>query len=186
MSRIRSSAPGSESTPIKPPTACFRTWRKTRLSSCVKTVANASKPAYTTENILNFNPTGAIGANSVNHNFAIEYNEVWNAAIQKQLGGSTSLESATSDLERCTPTVPRWSMFRLRSEGLARFRNWPPSHDPLGWVGDVQWDDYQCDAQVQSWAIIRLQLYMVQIDGRRLRYGYHKCRVQPAARSLSP
>ncbi|MGD0300607.1 MAG: carboxypeptidase regulatory-like domain-containing protein [Bryobacteraceae bacterium] len=58
----------------------------------VKTVANAAKPVYTTENILNASPTGRIGANSVNHNFAIEYNEVWNAAIQKQLGGSTSVE----------------------------------------------------------------------------------------------
>jgi len=58
----------------------------------VKTVANPAKPLYTTEDILNFSPTGTIGANSVNHNFAIEYNEVWNAAIQKQLGGSTSLE----------------------------------------------------------------------------------------------
>jgi hypothetical protein len=57
----------------------------------VKTVSNPAKPVYTTENILNFNPTGAIGANSVNHNFAIEYNEVWNAAIQKQIG-NTSLE----------------------------------------------------------------------------------------------
>ena len=57
----------------------------------VKTVTNSAKPVYTTEDILNFSPTGAIGANSVNHNFAIEYNEVWNAAIQKQLG-NTSLE----------------------------------------------------------------------------------------------
>jgi hypothetical protein len=58
----------------------------------VKTVTNPAKPAYTTENILNFSPTGAIGANSVNHNFAIEYNEVWNAALQKQLPGSTTVE----------------------------------------------------------------------------------------------
>ena len=58
----------------------------------VKTVTNPAKPLYTTEDILSFNPTGAVGANSVNHDFAIEYNEVWNAAIQKQLGGSTSVE----------------------------------------------------------------------------------------------
>jgi hypothetical protein len=57
----------------------------------VKTVANPAKPLYTTEDILNANPTGAIGANSVNHNFAIEYNEVWNAALQKQIG-NTALE----------------------------------------------------------------------------------------------
>ncbi len=58
----------------------------------VKTVANSANPVYTTEDILNFSPTGAIGANSVNHNFAIEYNEAWNATLQKQLGGSTSVE----------------------------------------------------------------------------------------------
>jgi Carboxypeptidase regulatory-like domain len=59
----------------------------------VKTVGNpSSKPLYTTENILTFNPTGAIGANSVNQGFAIEYNEVWNAAIQRKIGSSTSVE----------------------------------------------------------------------------------------------
>ncbi len=58
----------------------------------VKTVANPAKAVYTTENILSANPTGAIGANSVNHNFAIEYNEVWNAALQKQLEGNTLVE----------------------------------------------------------------------------------------------
>lgn len=58
----------------------------------VKTVDNPVRPVYTTENILKFNSTGAIGANSVNHDFAIEYNEVWNAAIQKQLGGNISVQ----------------------------------------------------------------------------------------------
>ncbi len=58
----------------------------------VKTVANSAQPAFTTENILNANPTGAIGANSVNHSFAIEYNEVWNATIQKQVTRNTSFE----------------------------------------------------------------------------------------------
>jgi hypothetical protein len=58
----------------------------------IKTVANPARPAYTTENILSFSPTGTIGANSVNHNFAIEYNEVWNAALQKQVGGDTSID----------------------------------------------------------------------------------------------
>ncbi len=94
MSGTQSSGPVSESTRIKPPTASFRTSRKTQPFFLVKTVANAAKPVYTTENILNANPTGAIGANSVNHNFAIECNEVWNAAIQKQLGGSTSFEAS--------------------------------------------------------------------------------------------
>lgn len=59
----------------------------------VKTVSNtAPAPSYTMENILSASPTGAIGANSVNHNFAIEYNEVWNVALQHQLGSSTTIE----------------------------------------------------------------------------------------------
>lgn len=59
----------------------------------VETVTNPARPLYTTENILTANPTGTVGANSVNHGFAIEYNEVWNATVQKQLGGDTFLET---------------------------------------------------------------------------------------------
>jgi hypothetical protein len=59
----------------------------------IKTVANSTPaPTYTTQNILSFNPTGAIGANSVNHDFAIEYNEVWNLAVQRQLGSFLTIE----------------------------------------------------------------------------------------------
>lgn len=52
----------------------------------VKTVSNStSTPAFTTESILAQNPTGAIGANSVNHEYQIEYNEVWNVAVQRSM-----------------------------------------------------------------------------------------------------
>jgi hypothetical protein len=60
----------------------------------IKTVANpATAAAYSTENILTANPTGAIGANGVNHNFAIEYNEVWNAALQRAITRNTTFEA---------------------------------------------------------------------------------------------
>jgi Carboxypeptidase regulatory-like domain len=60
----------------------------------VKTVSNsATVPAYTMQNILAANSTGTIGANSVNHNFAIEYNEVWNATVQRALSPSTTVEA---------------------------------------------------------------------------------------------
>ena len=59
----------------------------------LKTVANSAKtPAYTIQNILAANPTGAVGANSVNHDFAIEYNEVWNLAVQRELTPGTAVE----------------------------------------------------------------------------------------------
>lgn len=59
----------------------------------IKNVSNTPlAPAYTTENILAFNPTGAIGANGVNHQFGIEYNEVWNVSVQRLITPSTTLE----------------------------------------------------------------------------------------------
>ena len=59
----------------------------------VKTVINSAvTPASTTETILASSPTGTIGANSVNHNYQIEYNEVWNLAVQRALTSNTTAE----------------------------------------------------------------------------------------------
>ena len=58
----------------------------------VKTVSNSTAtPILTTKNILARNPTGAIGANAVNHDFQIEYNEVWNLAVQRSITPNVSL-----------------------------------------------------------------------------------------------
>ncbi|HEV2178474.1 MAG TPA: carboxypeptidase regulatory-like domain-containing protein [Terriglobia bacterium] len=60
----------------------------------IKNVKNTSAaPAFTTENILTFNPTGAISANSVDHNFRIEYNEVWNLTVERPLTANTLVEA---------------------------------------------------------------------------------------------
>jgi len=60
----------------------------------IKTVSNAAAtPSYTTEDILSASPMGAVGANGVNHSFAIEYNEVWNFAVQRQIGSSATVEA---------------------------------------------------------------------------------------------
>ena len=60
----------------------------------VKTVANSSaQPALTTESILAKSPKGAIGANGVNHDYQIEYNEVWNLSVQRAITASTAVEA---------------------------------------------------------------------------------------------
>ena len=60
----------------------------------VKTVRNsAAAPALTTENILAQSPTGAIGANGVNHDYRIEYNEVWNLGVQRAITANTAVEA---------------------------------------------------------------------------------------------
>jgi hypothetical protein len=57
-----------------------------------KTVNNTlTTPTLTTSDILAANPNGAIGANGVNHDFKVEYNEVWNLALQKSLFRNTAL-----------------------------------------------------------------------------------------------
>jgi hypothetical protein len=59
-----------------------------------KTVNNtAGTPTLTAASILAANPNGAIGANGVNHNFKIEYNEVWNLTVQKSLNGNTTVSA---------------------------------------------------------------------------------------------
>src|SRR6266700_6680578 len=59
----------------------------------VKTVTNTSAPVLTTENILAQSPTGAIGANGVNHDYRIEYNEVWNLGVQRAITTNTAVEA---------------------------------------------------------------------------------------------
>ena len=60
----------------------------------VKTVSNsATTPTFTTENILASSPRGAIGANGVNHDYQIEYNEVWNLAVQRAITANTTVEA---------------------------------------------------------------------------------------------
>jgi hypothetical protein len=59
----------------------------------VKTVTNSSASAFTTENILAQSPTGAIGANGVNHDYRIEYNEVWNLSVQRAITANTAVEA---------------------------------------------------------------------------------------------
>src|ERR1700676_2089677 len=49
-------------------------------------------PPFTTGNILN-NPTGSISGNNLNHDFKIEYNNVWNLSVQHSFSSTTSLEA---------------------------------------------------------------------------------------------
>jgi hypothetical protein len=62
-----------------------------------KTVANsgtcATGSTCDTENILATPATGTVSANNMNHNFKIEYNNVWNLSIQRSLSSTTSIQA---------------------------------------------------------------------------------------------
>jgi len=65
---------------------------KTVIYNPVSSPATCGSAPCTINNILSFNPNGAIGANSVNHDFAVEYNEVWNLSLQRPISRTTSVE----------------------------------------------------------------------------------------------
>jgi hypothetical protein len=62
-----------------------------------KTVTNSGTACggttCNTENVLAASQTGSISANSLNHDFKIEYNNVWNLSIQRSLSSSTSIQA---------------------------------------------------------------------------------------------
>jgi hypothetical protein len=58
-----------------------------------KTVNNTAPggvPAHSTENILT--ASGSVSANNINHDFKIEYNNVWNLSIQRSLSSTSSFQ----------------------------------------------------------------------------------------------
>ena len=95
-----------------------------------KTVSNNATTCgaspCTVENILSFNPNGTIGANAVNHNFSVEYNEVWNLTVQKPVTRTTSVEleyvgsrtvhadSSTAENLPAIPTAPATTSVQSR------------------------------------------------------------------------
>ncbi len=56
--------------------------------------AVALSPSFTTENALTANSVGTVGGNNLDHNFKIEYNEVWNATLEHELSSNTVLSAA--------------------------------------------------------------------------------------------
>ena len=46
-----------------------------------------------TENILNVPPNGVISGNNLNHDFKIEYNNVWNLSVERSLSRTTSIQA---------------------------------------------------------------------------------------------
>jgi len=55
--------------------------------------ATTLQPAFTTENALAANTVGTVGGNNLDHNFQIEYNEVWNFNLERELTSSTLLSA---------------------------------------------------------------------------------------------
>jgi hypothetical protein len=59
------------------------------VTKTVNSSATAAFPTFNTEDALLADTVGTVGANDVNHNFQIEYNQVWNLTLERQLSAST-------------------------------------------------------------------------------------------------
>jgi hypothetical protein len=63
------------------------------VTKTISSTATAS-PAFTTGNALAANTLGTIGGNNLNHDFKIEYNEVWNLTVEHELTSGTIFSAA--------------------------------------------------------------------------------------------
>jgi hypothetical protein len=55
----------------------------------VNSSTTALLPSFTTENALTANTVGTVGGSNLDHDYRIEYNEVWNASIEREVAAST-------------------------------------------------------------------------------------------------
>jgi hypothetical protein len=64
------------------------------VTKTVNSAATTLSPSFKTENALTANSVGTIGGTNLDHNFKIEYNEVWNVNLERELSSSTSFSLA--------------------------------------------------------------------------------------------
>ena len=64
------------------------------VTKTVNSSAATLSPSFTTENALTANIVGAVGGSNLDHDFKIEYNEVWNFSLERELNPSTVLSLA--------------------------------------------------------------------------------------------
>jgi hypothetical protein len=63
------------------------------VTKTVNTAATALSPSFLTPTILTTNAIGTVGANDLNHDFKIEYNEVWNFGVERELTSNTTISA---------------------------------------------------------------------------------------------
>ncbi len=64
------------------------------VTKTVNTASTAVSPTLRTPTILTSTANGTVGANNLNHDFRIEYNEVWNFSAERELTTNTALSAA--------------------------------------------------------------------------------------------
>jgi len=106
-----------------------------------KTVNSAVtlSPTFTTQNALTTNTAGAIGGSNLDHNFKIEYNEVWNFNLERELTSSTLLSLAYIGSHTVHADSATVLNVPLPGSGDIAARRSIPQ---LSQIGDIRWDGW--------------------------------------------
>jgi len=106
-----------------------------------KTVNSAVtlSPAFTTENALTASTIGTAGGNNLDHNFKIEYNEVWNVNLEHELTSSTLLSLAYVGSRTVHADSATLLNVPLPGPGAIAARRPIPQ---LSQIGDIRWNGW--------------------------------------------
>ena len=106
-----------------------------------KTVNSAVtlSPAFTTENALTASTIGTAGGNNLDHNFKIEYNEVWNFNLEHELTSSTLLSLAYVGSRTVHADSATVLNVPLPGPGAIAPRRPIPQ---LSQIGDIRWNGW--------------------------------------------
>jgi len=64
------------------------------VTKTVSSSVTAARPSFSTADALTANTLGTVGGSNVNHNFKIEYNEVWNVNLEREIRAGTLISAA--------------------------------------------------------------------------------------------
>ena len=106
-----------------------------------KTVSSAAtlSPSFTTENALTANTVGTVGGSNLDHDFKIEYNEVWNLNVEHELSSNTTLSAAYIGSRTVHADSGTVLNVPLPGPGAIAARRPIPQ---LSQIGDIRWNGW--------------------------------------------
>ncbi|HYL15902.1 MAG TPA: carboxypeptidase regulatory-like domain-containing protein [Terriglobales bacterium] len=109
------------------------------VTKTVNSTATSFSPSFTTENALTANTVGTVGGNNLDHNFKIEYNEVWNFNLERELSSGTVLSAAYMGSRTVHADSGTVLNVPLPGAGAIAARRPIPQ---LSQIGDIRWNGW--------------------------------------------
>ena len=106
-----------------------------------KTVSSAvaPSPTFTTQQALTAGTVGTVGGNNLDHDFKIEYNEVWNATVERDLSSNTLISA--SYIGSRTVHADSGTVLNVPAPGPGAIASRRPIPQ-LSQIGDIRWNGW--------------------------------------------